>query len=265
MADVSSVAKRSTRSAGFVAKPLTRSPRAWRDRVSPPTAGSPIEDIDASVRVYRTIFDSVMNQKLAPGTKLPEVALSNLFGVGRTLIRKVLQQLAHEHIVVLRPNRGAVVAAPTPDETRAIFEARRAIELALLPLAIANATKADFSELRRMLRIEKDAVQRAGQTAWARLASAFHLRIAACARNPILERYLVELVSRCSLIVALYEAPGNSACEHDEHERIVALMERGEAAAAMRLMDHHLRDLEQRIVLDGQGSSAALGEMLGLD
>ena len=55
-----------------------------------------------------------MSQRLAPGTKLPEATLCELFGVGRSVVRKVLQKLAHDHIVQLRPNRGAIVAVPTP-------------------------------------------------------------------------------------------------------------------------------------------------------
>lgn len=216
------------------------------------------------LRIYRAIFESVMNQKLAPGTKLPEMALCELFGVGRTVIRKVLQELAHDHIVVLRPNRGAVVAAPTPEETRQIFEARRAIEAALLPLAVANATKAELAGLRRQLRDEHDALDRADQPTWARLASAFHLRVAGLARNAILQQYVTELVSRCSLIVALYEPPGNAACEHDEHAQIVSLMERRDATAAVRVMDGHLRDLERRICLDRANTPGGLAQMLGL-
>ena len=214
--------------------------------------------------IYRTIAESVMNQRLAPGTKLPELELCGLFGVGRTLIRKVLQELAHNHIVELRPNRSAVVAAPTPEETRQIFEARRALEAALLPLAVANATKADFAGLRVQLAKEHDALHRADQPAWARLASSFHLRVAALARNVILQDFLSELVSRCSLIVALYEPPGNSACEHDEHKRIISLMERGEGVAAVRLMNEHLRDLARRIVLDRAQSPGGLAKMFGL-
>lgn len=224
---------------------------------------SDVEPADEQL-IYRTIADSVMNQRLAPGTKLPELELCGLFGVGRTLIRKVLQELAHNHIVELRPNRSAVVAAPTPEETRQIFEARRAIEAALLPLAVANATKADFAGLRVQLAKEHDALHRSDQPAWARLASTFHLRVATLARNVILQDFLTELVSRCSLIVALYEPPGNSACEHDEHTRIISLMERGEAAAAVRLMNEHLLDLERRIVLDRAQSPGGLAKMFGL-
>ncbi|WP_367161930.1 FCD domain-containing protein [Methylibium sp.] len=47
----------------------------------------------------------------------------------------------------------------------------------------------------------------------------------------------------------MYEPPGNAACEHDEHERIVDCIERAEAQAAVELMDAHLRTLEHSIVL----------------
>ena len=109
---------------------------------------------DDATRIYRAIFESVMSQRLAPGTKLREAALCELFGVGRTVIRKVLQALAHDHILELRPNRGAVVAAPTPQETREIFAARRALEAAILPLAAANATRSDYAALKRQLPTE---------------------------------------------------------------------------------------------------------------
>jgi DNA-binding GntR family transcriptional regulator len=219
---------------------------------------------DDATRVYRKIFESVMNQRLAPGTKLPEVALCELFGVGRTIIRKVLQELAHDHIVELRPNRGAVVAAPSPEETRQIFEARRALEAALLPMATANATRADIAALRRQLRSEHAALHASDQPAWARLASAFHLQVAALARNRILQQYLAELISRCSLIVALYEPPGNAACEHDEHDRIVTLIEKRDAAGAIRVMDAHLLDLERRICLARPASISGLAQMLDI-
>ncbi len=102
------------------------------------------------------------------------------------------------------------------------------------------------------------------QPAWMRLASGFHLRLAALARNPILQRYLQETVSRCALIAALYEPPGNAACEHDEPERIVDCIERAEAQAAVELMDAHLRNLEHSIVLRRETPRHSLKDLLGL-
>lgn len=219
---------------------------------------------DTETHIYHSIFDSVMNQRIAPGTKLPEQTLGTLFSASRLTVRKVLQRLAHDHIVDLRPNRGAVVAAPTPEETRQIFEARRLLEATIVPLVAQRITKAEITQLRKQLREEHAAIHRADQPAWARLASAFHLRLAELSGNTILHRYLHELLSRCALIVALYQPPGNAACEHDEHARIVDYLENNEHAKAVRVMNEHLLDLERRICLDKPQAEKNLAQMLGM-
>lgn len=217
------------------------------------------------LRIYQTVFDSVMSQRLKPGTKLPEAALCELFNAGRTTIQKALQKLAHDHIVDLRPNRGAVVAMPTKEETRQIFEARRALETAILPLAVKNATKSDLAKLRGMLEEEHKVMHTHKQVEWARLASNFHLRIAELSRNTLLQRYLSELVSRCSLIVALHEPGGHASCEHDEHTLIVDCIERGDVEGATQAMQAHLSVLEERIELMNEKSGTSLARMLGMN
>jgi len=219
---------------------------------------------DVEARIYQSVFDSVMNQRLAPGTKLPEAALCELFKVSRSVVRKVLQRLAHDRIVDLRPNKGAVVASPTPEETRQIFEARRAMEAAIMRLAVRNATPADIADLRERMVREHEAMHRFDQPAWARLASSFHMRLAELSGNEMLQRYLTELVSRCSLIVALYEPPGNASCEHDEHEALVDCIERKDADGAVRLMEEHLSVLERNISLQQETPERSLARMLGL-
>jgi len=223
-----------------------------------------VAEDDIEERIYRSVFDGVTTHRLAPGTKLPEASLCDLFGVSRATVRKVLQRLAHDHIVELRPNRGAIVAVPSPEETREIFEARRGLEAALVRLAVRNARKADIAELRRHLKEEHSAMHRYAQPDWARLASSFHLRVARLARNATLERYLTELISRCSLIVALYEPPGNASCEHEEHAALVDAIADGDADTAVRLMEEHLLVLERNIALDRPASQRSLGQMLGL-
>jgi DNA-binding GntR family transcriptional regulator len=226
-------------------------------------AASPTsEGIEATI--YRSVFESVMQQRLAPGTKLPESSLCELFGVSRTVVRKVLQRLAHDHIVELRPHRGASVAVPTAEDTRQIFEARHVVEAATVRLAARHATADDVAGLRRQLDDEHQAVHRFDQPAWTRLASSFHLRIAALSRNSVLQRYLEEIVSRCSLIVALYEPPGNAACEHDEHERIVDRIASRDGDGAVALMAEHLRILERNIVLRRASPDRSLRAMLGI-
>ena len=71
--------------------------------------------------VYAHIFEAILEQRLAPGTKLSEEALGEIFGVSRTIIRRALARLAHGGVVLLRPNRGAVVASPSIEEARQVF------------------------------------------------------------------------------------------------------------------------------------------------
>lgn len=215
-------------------------------------------------KIYQAVFDGVMEQRLTPGTKLPEAALCKLFHAGRTVVQKALQKLAHDHIVELRTNRSAVVAMPTPEETRYIFEARHALEASILTLAVQNATKNDIKRLRKHLKQEHDVMHSHAQTDWARLASDFHIEVARTAHNPILLRYLSELLSRCSLIVALYEPSGHANCEHDEHAQIVDFIEQGKTEEVIKAMNHHLHTLEEHIHLKHEKSSHDLASMLGI-
>ncbi|MBV7482278.1 GntR family transcriptional regulator [Bordetella sp. BOR01] len=242
-------------------------PVRGRPKVRPGTlAVSPAGDIseDAETRIYQSVVSGVMSQRLRPGTKLPEAALCELFGVGRSIVQKVLQRLAHDHVVELRPNRGAIVAMPTREEIDKLFEARRALEAAILPLVAQSANRADYAMLRRQLREEHRAMHRAPQTEWARLASTFHLKLGELSGNPLLARYLMEIISRCSLVVAIFQPPGNAACEHDEHARVVDYLEQGRVEQAVAEMDLHLRDLESHIHLVEAQTELSLADMLGL-
>jgi DNA-binding GntR family transcriptional regulator len=221
------------------------------------------DEADIDARIYQSIFDGVLNHRLTPGTKLPEPELCQLFGVGRAVVRRVLEKLAYDGIVVLRPNKGAVIAEPTPEETREIFEARRSVERMLVELAVQRANTTDIEALREQLASEHDAMHRFDQPSWATLASGFHMRIAALAGNSILQNYLKELVSRCSLI-GVYEPPGHAPCEHAEHAAIVDCIEARDAAGAIAHMEAHLRDLEERIETSRMRGEKSLGQLLGI-
>jgi DNA-binding GntR family transcriptional regulator len=249
---------------------VTEAKPRGRPKLRPTRIALPQSRVDENAgetedRIYDAVVQSVLRQRLKPGTKLPEAALCELFGVGRSMVQKVLQRLAHNHVVELRPNRGAMVAVPTLEEVSKLFEARRALEAAIVPLVTKAATAADYTMLRRHLRREHRAMHHENQAEWAALASAFHTTLGTLSGNPLLQRYLDEVVSRCAMVVAIFQPPGNATCEHGEHERVVDLMERGDAAAAVREMNKHLLDLEAHINIMQSGPSSSLAAMLGLE
>lgn len=217
---------------------------------------------DADRRIYEAVFLAVRSQQLRPGTKLTENSLSELFGVSRTIVRKALQKLAHEHIVELRPNRGAIIASPSRQETSEVFGARRAIEAAILPLVVRNASKALLAKLKQHVRKEHHAFESGDRPTWIHLTGEFHLMLAEIGGNRVLSRYLSELVSRCSLIIAMYDSSTSVPCDNDEHDRVVDLVAAQDLKGLMQMMDQHLLEIEQRLNLREDPTAINLAEIL---
>ena len=202
--------------------------------------------------IYDAVFAAVLDQRLAPGTRLTEASLTDLFGVSRTIVRMALLRLAHDHIVQLKPNHGASVASPSRDETRAVFEARRMLEGAVLPTVIERATQRQLDNLRSLVK-QEDGAFRAGEVrSWIRLSGEFHRRLVAIAGNPVILHYAHELVNQSLLMTALYMPPGQTACAADEHLSIVDAVGARDERRAVRLMHAHLAACEARLALDAE-------------
>lgn len=194
--------------------------------------------------IVASILAAVAEQRLPAGTKLGEQALSDLFQCHRANVRRALTALAAQHVVELRPNRGAFVATPSPQEAREVFEARRTIERTLGRAAIERATEADILHMRQTIAEEATARSTGDKPAELRLSRAFHMRLATIAGNRVLERFLGELTLRTTLILGLYNESGTSTCAESEHGPIVDAIEARDESRLVALLDEHLRHLE---------------------
>jgi DNA-binding GntR family transcriptional regulator len=85
-----------------------------------------------------------------------------------------------------------------------------------------------------------------------KLSGEFHLGLAQAAGNHILLDMLRDLVSRSSLIIAVYQAPGAALCPPDEHRELTASLERRERGA-IKLMSRHLDHVLADLVLENRG------------
>ncbi len=196
--------------------------------------------------IYDHIWNAIMDHSLPPATRLVEERLCEIFGVGRTRLRQVLQRLAHERVVTLTPNRGAVVSKPSIREAREVFAARRIIEAGIVASFIQAAERADIKRIHEHVAREKVAWRQNDRRSILKLSGDFHLVIADASGNSILTELLRDLISRSSLIIAVYRAPGTAPCPPDEHQELAAALERRDRGAAdlmLRHLDHVLADL----------------------
>lgn len=83
-------------------------------------ATAPLVGVES--RMYNDLLNAIIDRKLRAGAKLEEVVLAELYGVSRTVTRKVLVIMEQEGVVSLPMNRGAYVALPSPRDAEELCE-----------------------------------------------------------------------------------------------------------------------------------------------
>jgi DNA-binding GntR family transcriptional regulator len=146
---------------------------------------------------------------------LVEHQLAEVFDVSRMRIRSVLQSLAHDKVVTLHRNRGAVVAYPSVREAKEVFAARRLIEAALAPDIVAKADAKVLQRLRMHVKRENQGEAKANRA--------------------------LELKTPHDLHTLLAEITGNG--------QLIGFIERGDAQGLAKAMRQHLDEIEGDLVL----------------
>jgi DNA-binding GntR family transcriptional regulator len=212
-----------------------RGEAAKRER--PVRARAADSKVSRTETVYRGLRRAIIEQALSPGTKLPEDLVGTRFGVSRTVVRAALARLAAESLVELHLNRGATVAHPSLDEAHDVFDIRRSLERLVVERLAGRLSRADLARLKQHVAAEE---QGRGGAESIRLAGEFHMLLAELAGSSTLSRYVGELISRSSLILAIYGRPHSPDCAVTEHREIIDALLRGDTAVVTRLMDRHL-------------------------
>jgi DNA-binding GntR family transcriptional regulator len=201
-------------------------------------------------RIVESITTAIVERRLMPGTKLAEQQIADIFGVSRTVVRQALNQLSRDHLVTLEPARGAFVATPSVEEARQVFEVRSMLEGALVRRLCERITDRQVAELRAHLASEREAIARTDVPGRTRLLADFHAVLARMLGNEVLAGLLADLLSRSSLISLMYQSSHSAEHSQDEHVHIVDALEKRDARAAVRLMEHHIAAVERNLRLD---------------
>ncbi|KEO50793.1 GntR family transcriptional regulator [Thioclava pacifica] len=200
---------------------------------------------------------AIHEHRLAPGTKLSEDEVAEIYGVSRTQIRAALQKLAHDRLVELKRNRGAYVAQPSVREAREVFEARALLEPRTARSAAERITDDDLAALQRHIDEEHAAIREgeAGRALY--LSGQFHLEIARIADQATIAEFITQLVARSSLIIALYWQRRGALCESHAHHALMRAFAARDGVLAEDLMRGHLLDLVSSLDLRNRSSAPA--------
>ncbi|GAB4359478.1 MAG: GntR family transcriptional regulator [Oricola sp.] len=214
--------------------------------------------------ICHNIEGAILQHRIPPGMKLSEDEVGETFGVSRTVARTALQALAHGGLVTIERNRGAFVSRPTIREAHEVFEARALVEPRIARMAAAAMTDGALAQLQRHVDAEHEAMRRGDMGLSLSLSGSFHTAIAAIADQQVLTQILHSLVSRSSLIIALYWKRPDATCESHSHHALLDAFARRDGEAAEEIMKSHIIDLHSGLDLAPKEEKAArLADVFG--
>lgn len=199
--------------------------------------------------ISNALSQAIHEHRLAPGTKLGEDELSDIYGVSRTIVRTALQTLAHQQIVEIKRNRGAYVAQPSLTEAQEVFEARELLEPRTARSAAMNATSSDVVLLRDHITQEHAAIDAGDRGRALSLSGQFHIEVARIAKQQTIADMINVLIARSSLIIALYWRRESALCESQAHHALIKAIGDNDCPRAEELMQSHLVDLHSALNL----------------
>ncbi|TGR68344.1 GntR family transcriptional regulator [bacterium M00.F.Ca.ET.194.01.1.1] len=208
---------------------------------------------DRVAAICTALRRAIIERALQPGDRLPEDALGERFGVSRTIARHALGQLAAEGLVDLRRNRIAVVATPSFEDARDIFDIRLDLEKQVVRRLAGKLTDAQAKQLKAIVEAEHEA-RHGPKGASIRLATDFHVLLAEMTGKPILIRYVTEICYRAGLSLAAFGRPHSSDCAVSEHLDLIEVIRTGPAEKAEAMMVEHLEAVASRALLQSSGA-----------
>jgi DNA-binding GntR family transcriptional regulator len=200
------------------------------------------------------VLDAIRTGRYRPGDRLRQNQIARDLGLSSTPVREALSELQSNGVLVHETHRGVRVASLDAARVRQVYQARTAIERETARLAFPRIDAAVVRRLKKLLgQMRRD--QRAGRMeALSAADEAFHLAMFEASGNPYLMAAIRALWDSFPRYL-IWRLEGRLARSADEHERMVATLEGGDAAAFLDAVEAHL-DNSLAAILDDLAEKA---------
>lgn len=220
-------------------------------------------------RLYESLRRDILTLELAPGSDIDETTLAEAFGLSRTPLREVLQQLAGEGYVSNRENRGSRVSELSHQTLRDFFLTAPMVYSAVSRLAAQNARPEQIATLKEAQMGFRAALKTGTVQERTLKNNLFHAIIGDMAHSVYLAPSLKRLLVDHARIAMTFYRPKNDhmaanlAMASRQHDALIDSIETGDEEAAAVLAIEHWnlsRDQIEMFVMP-QGLETQLGAM----
>lgn len=210
------------------------------------SAVTPVRTAALAHQIHARLRSDILFARLRPGQALSENQLAQQLGVSRTPVREAIQALVREHLVVVQPQRGTLVARLSMQRIREALFVREAVESHVIRTLLAQPLTARGLELIDECLARHRRALAAGQLEETMQADAdfHHSLLTLCGMEGVwpVVAHTRDLHQRVRAIAVPELQSGHQALQ--DHLQIVHALRSGDAAQATLMMGRHLRHNE---------------------
>ncbi|MBS1872200.1 MAG: FadR family transcriptional regulator [Acidobacteria bacterium] len=235
----------------------------------------PVSRVTLGEQVASQLADQIAEGRWRVGEKLPtESELCATLGIGRSTLREALKSLAFVGMIRMKPGEGTYVAGNslylaervlargaqvTEKQIEDVGEARLVIETEMAALAAERAEPADLDRLESLLAEMGRCLEIGDGVGYTNLDVEFHLTIARCSKNLVLEDVLGRIRGALQdWIAKSQELPGVKENAQGQHAKIMQALRQRNPERARRAMRNHLETTEKAFTLLDKISKTAV-------
>lgn len=201
----------------------------------------------AETEAYGYLLNKIRHGQLAPGTRLRAEEIATEIGMSRMPVREALRRLDADGLVILRPNRGAIVANYGGAEISEMFAIRSVLEGLAVRLATPHCGPDQLEEmyalLARMTWAERDGER------WVSRHWAFHHYVCSLSGATRLVREIERLHTLLEPYLRIWlthvEKPIDAT---EDHRRLIEALATGQPDEAERAMRQHVLDTAPDVI-----------------
>lgn len=204
--------------------------------------------------LYDQMWRRIVNLEFPPGSRLSDDALAKQMGISRTPMREALSRLSQVGLVRTNARRGFFVPTVSSEDVAELYDLRTALETYAVWQATPLISTADIAEhVDRQRRAHQRAtsLQPAAVEDFMRADLHLHDLILRRADNGRILRVAADVLGQLSLAtMRTAQMPERRLAAIAEHERILAALSQGNAAAAAAAVGSHIQAVKARVLED---------------
>lgn len=197
----------------------------------------PITLLPAREQVAAVLRKAILSLEIKEGEELTLESTAEQLGVSITPVREAFQILAHDGLIKLRPNKGAVVLGVNKKTIYDHYETRAILEREAAAMVCRN--NADISDIIASYMQGVAALEKDNAREYSNYNQAFHMAIWTAAGNEKIKSLLSSLWNGLSMGHKVTEE-AYAKISTSEHEKIVEAIKSRDEELSKKLMDAHI-------------------------